>query len=99
MSSVAAICARKRGFVDGRSDDVRVRVEIACFERELLVFRLRLQRLDLPPDPAERIERIGHVHRGSLQIVEIGAGKSGDAECGTGGLMTLALTVPDALGK
>ena len=71
MSSVAAICARSEASVIAAVTTLAVRRQIAGLQRELCIFGLGLQRLDLAADAAERVERVRHVHRGAVQgIVE-----------------------------
>ncbi len=64
----------ERGFGDRRCDHVAGQREVARLQREPRVFGLGLQRLDLPADAPEGVQRVRDVHVGAVQRVVVPAG-------------------------
>jgi hypothetical protein len=54
-------------FLDRRGDDIGGEGEVGALELIPLVVDLRLERLQLPPLPAEQVESVRHVHRSVVE--------------------------------
>ena len=54
---------------DRRVDDVGGERQVGRLQFETLILGLGVQLLDLPPDAAERVQRVGDVHGGGIQRV------------------------------